>query len=175
MYSKRLAWYDRETAMRRRITNEIWEQVKTAFASGIGLREIARKMDIAAGTILSRAKREDWTGQIQSAKALVKREYAAPVVAPFQAVAATMGELGEANRIAAARVHHRVLTYAEIWPAEELIKPSTSHAVKNHVQSAGLVHGWAEQQPQTRVQVNVLSFAALKPLKDAEAGAAGSE
>jgi len=28
--------------MRRKITNDIWEQVKTAFASGIGLREIAR-------------------------------------------------------------------------------------------------------------------------------------
>ena len=31
--------------MRRRITNDIWEQVKTAFASGIGLREIARHMN----------------------------------------------------------------------------------------------------------------------------------
>jgi hypothetical protein len=30
--------------MRRRITNEIWEQVKTVYASGIGLREIARHM-----------------------------------------------------------------------------------------------------------------------------------
>jgi fructosamine-3-kinase len=154
--------------MRRKITNEIWMQIETAYASGIGLREIARNMDIPEGTILSRAKREGWTQQIQSAKALVKREDTTPAVAPFQAVAATLSELGKATRIAAARVHHRVLTYAEILPAKELIKPSTSHAVKNHVQSAGLVHGWAEQPSHTQVNVNVLSFAAIK--EKAEAG-----
>ena len=143
-------------------------QIETAYASGIALREIARSMGIPPGTILSRAKREGWTQQIQSAKALVKREETIPAVAPFQAVAATLGELGEASRIAAARVHNRVLTYAEILPAEELIKPSTSHAVKNHVQSAGLVHGWAEQQPHTQVNVSVLSFAAIKPVEEPE-------
>ena len=148
--------------MRRKITNDIWEQVKTAFASGIGLREIARNTGIPPGAILSRAQREGWTQQIQSAKALVKREDTTPAVAPFQAVAATLSELGEATRTAAARVHHRALTYAEILPAKELIQPSTAHAVKNHVQSAGLVHGWAEQQPQAEIQVNVLSFAAIK-------------
>src|SRR4051812_22214907 len=120
--------------MRRTITKEIWEQVKTAFASGIGLREIARSMGISPGTILSRAKREHWTQQIESANALVKREETTPTLAPFEAAAATIGQLGEATRIAAARVHHRVLTYAEILPPEELIKPSTSHGVKNHVQ-----------------------------------------
>jgi hypothetical protein len=148
--------------MRRRITDDIWEQVKTAFASGIGLREIARNMGIPEGTVLARAKREGWTQQIQSAKALVKRDDETHAIAPFQAVAATLGELGEASRIAAARVHHRALTFAEILPADELIRPSTSQAVKSHVQSAGLVHGWAELQPQTQVQVNVLSFAAIK-------------
>ena len=55
--------------MRRKITNELWEQIKTAVASGIGLREIARNMGIPEGTVLSRAKRESWTQQIQSAKA----------------------------------------------------------------------------------------------------------
>ena len=60
--------------MRRTITNETWEQMKTAYASGIGLREIARNMGISAGTILSKAKREGWTRKIQSAKALAKRE-----------------------------------------------------------------------------------------------------
>jgi hypothetical protein len=60
--------------MRRKIPIETWEQVKTAFAVGIGLREIARSMNIPAGTILSRAKRERWTREIQSAKALAKRQ-----------------------------------------------------------------------------------------------------
>jgi hypothetical protein len=35
------------TSMRRNITNETWEQMKTAHASGIGLREIARNMGIS--------------------------------------------------------------------------------------------------------------------------------
>ena len=144
-------------------------QVETAYASGIGLREIARNMNIPEGTVLAHAKREGWTQQIESAKALVKRDDTTSAVAPFQAVAATLGELGEATRIAAARVHHRVLTYAEILPAKELIQPSTSRAVKNHVQAAGLVHGWAEQAPQSAIQVNVLSFEAIKE-EDEEQG-----
>ena len=57
-----------------KIMNEIWMQVETAYASGIGLREIARSMGISEGTVLSRAKREGWTREIQNAKALVKRE-----------------------------------------------------------------------------------------------------
>ena len=144
-------------------------QIETAYASGIALREIARSMGIPPGTILSRAKREGWTQQIESAKALVKREDTIAVAA-FQAAAATLSELGGATRIAAARVHHRALTYAEILPAKELMQPSTSRAVKNHVQAAGLVHSWAEQAPQSAIQVNVLSFAAIKLEEESEQG-----
>ena len=81
--------------MRRKITNETWEQVKTAFASGIGLREIARSMGISDGTVVSRAKREGWTLEIQSAKALVKRQDSALSVSPAQAVAMTLAQRGE--------------------------------------------------------------------------------
>lgn len=45
-------------SMRRKITNQTWEQVETAYASGIGLREIARNMNIPEGTVLAHAKRE---------------------------------------------------------------------------------------------------------------------
>jgi hypothetical protein len=61
-------------ALRSRISSECWEQIKTARASGIGLREIARNMGIPEGTVLARAKREGWTRQIESSKALAKRE-----------------------------------------------------------------------------------------------------
>jgi hypothetical protein len=56
--------------MRRKITDEIWQQVETAFAAGVVVREIARNMGIQEGSVLSRAKREGWTQQIQSAKTL---------------------------------------------------------------------------------------------------------
>jgi hypothetical protein len=36
---------------RSRISPEGWEQIKTAHASGIGLREIARNMGIPEGTV----------------------------------------------------------------------------------------------------------------------------
>jgi DNA invertase Pin-like site-specific DNA recombinase len=39
--------------MRRKITNETWEQIKTGYAAGIGLREMARKMNISVGTVLT--------------------------------------------------------------------------------------------------------------------------
>jgi hypothetical protein len=67
-------------ALRSRISSECWEQIKTARASGIGLREIARNMGIPEGTVLAHAKREGWTREIQNAKALAKREDSAPAV-----------------------------------------------------------------------------------------------
>jgi hypothetical protein len=76
--------------MRRKITNEIWMQVETAYASGIGLREIARNMNLPAGTMLSRAKREGWTREIQSAKAPAKREDVFAVI-PVEAAADDTG------------------------------------------------------------------------------------
>jgi len=53
--------------MRRKITSETWEQIKTAYAAWVGLREIARKMNISEGTVLAHAKRHGWTQQIQAA------------------------------------------------------------------------------------------------------------
>ena len=68
--------------MRRKITNDTWEQVETAYASGIGLREIARNMNIPEGTVLAHAKREGWTKGIESAKALAKREDSSRAITP---------------------------------------------------------------------------------------------
>ena len=53
--------------MRRTITKETWEQIKTGYAAGVGLREIARKMNIPEGTVLAHANRHGWTQQIQVA------------------------------------------------------------------------------------------------------------
>ena len=58
--------------MRKRLTRFEWAEIRTAYASGIGLRELARNIGILAGMILARAKREGWSKQIQSAKALAK-------------------------------------------------------------------------------------------------------
>jgi hypothetical protein len=75
--------------VRNRVSSGLWEQIKTAYASGIGLHEIARNIGILAGTVLARAKREGWSRQRDNAKALVKREEAAKVITPFDAASAT--------------------------------------------------------------------------------------
>jgi hypothetical protein len=83
--------------MRRKIPTETWEQIKTAYASGIGLRELARNAGIPEGTVLARAKRDGWTREIQSAKALVKREEAI-IATPVEAVAVSMRQRAETKK-----------------------------------------------------------------------------
>jgi len=70
--------------VRRTIPKSVWAEIRTAYASGIGLREIARNMGIPEGTVLARAKREGWTREIQNAKALAKREESALAVTPVE-------------------------------------------------------------------------------------------
>src|SRR5437588_3917416 len=40
----------------KRIPESIWTEIRTAYASGIGLREMARNMDIPEGTVLALSK-----------------------------------------------------------------------------------------------------------------------
>jgi hypothetical protein len=96
-------------SMRRKITNQTWEQVQTAFAAGVGLREIARNMGIPQGTVLARAKREGWTRQIQNAKALTKREDTPFAGSPVEAVAMSMQQRGERHVERMAGVSERAL------------------------------------------------------------------
>jgi hypothetical protein len=90
---------------RNRISSERWEQIKTAHASGIGLREIARNMFLPAGTVLAR--------EIQSAKALARREDASPAVTPVQAVAASMQQRGERHIGGMASITERGVEHVE--------------------------------------------------------------
>jgi hypothetical protein len=98
---------------RSRVSSERLEQIKTAYASGIGLREIARSIGIPEGTILSRAKRAGWTREIQSAKALAKREDSAPAVTATEAVAITMQQRGERHRERMANIVEKTVPHVE--------------------------------------------------------------
>jgi hypothetical protein len=101
-------------SLRSKISSDVWEQVKTAYATGsIGLREIARNMGIPEGTVLARAKREGWTQEIQSAKALVKREDSRPTVRPVEAVAMSMQQRGERHVERMAGVTEKVVEHVE--------------------------------------------------------------
>jgi hypothetical protein len=107
-------------SMRRKIADEVWEQVKTAFASGIPLREIARNMGIAAGTVLARAKREGWTREIQKARVLAKREDAL-LATPVEAVSMTMQRRGERHVERMAGVSERGVDHIETMHGPEIL------------------------------------------------------
>jgi hypothetical protein len=79
--------------MRRKITSEVWEQIKTAFFSrSFSLREITRKMDITPGTILSHAKRQGWTQQIQAATRQMTAVQS-DAITPMQSVPESLAEI----------------------------------------------------------------------------------
>jgi uncharacterized protein YprB with RNaseH-like and TPR domain len=62
---------------------------------------------------LARAKREGWTQEIQSAKALVKREDSRPTVRPVEAVAMSMQQRGERHVERMAGVTEKVVEHVE--------------------------------------------------------------
>jgi hypothetical protein len=107
--------------MRRKIPTETWEQVETAYASGIGLREIARNMNIPEGTVLAHAKREGWSHKIQSAKVLAKRENVPPAGSPVDAAAMSMQQRGERHVERMAGVSERAVDHIETMDGPEIL------------------------------------------------------
>ena len=102
--------------VKRIITKSTWAEIRTAYASGIGLREIARNLNVPEGTVLARAKREGWTQQIAAAKIASQPQLAKEIVkadainaiTPMQSIATVMQERGERDRERMAGVSERV-------------------------------------------------------------------
>jgi uncharacterized protein YjcR len=81
-----------------KISKETWEQVKMTYIAGAGLREIARKMNIPEGTVLSHAKRKGWTQQIEAAKQDAKTTQS-NAITPMEALAVTLNERKDKLRL----------------------------------------------------------------------------
>lgn len=140
----------------RKLPNSTWAEIRTAHASGIGLREIARNMGIPAGTVLARSKREGWTQQIAAAKLMehpkLARELARPdaigAITPMQAIAAMLADDERETRLSLSRGIRRNAVEAEsagLDSADKLL--STTKA-------AGLVHRWgAGDGAQVRIDI----------------------
>jgi hypothetical protein len=94
------------------ISTEVWQQIKAGYAAGVGLREIARKMNVPETTVLARAKREGWTRQIAAAK---------HEAALMQSIAAVMQERGERYRERIANVSERITGHLESMEADEIL------------------------------------------------------
>ena len=79
-------------------------------------------MGIPEGTVLARAKRENWTREIQNAKALAKREDSAPTVTATEAVAITMQQRGERHVERMAGVGEKVVTHVEALEPDVILE-----------------------------------------------------
>lgn len=109
--------------MPRRIPNSTWAEIRTACASGIGLRELARNMSIPAGTVLARAKREAWTRQIQQAKALARpaEQSVAIGASVMQSVALSMAERGQRHIERMANLADGVMPHLQTLKPDEVL------------------------------------------------------
>ena len=145
--------------MRRTISNATWAEIRTAYASGIGLREIARNMGIPEGTVLAHAKREDWTQQIQSAKALAKREDALDAT-PAEAVAMSMQQRGERHVERLASVPERAVDHIETMNGPEIL--NSVDQIEKLDKVARRTFGLDDIPPGGHFTLNVLTIDSIK-------------
>ena len=146
--------------MKRRLDKSIWRELRTAHASGLGLRELARNMDIPAGTVLARAKREGWTQQNREAKALCVKTLP-PAVPVAVAVARTMAERGQRHVERMAGVVEKTVPYIE------QLKPG---AILDRIEDLDRLDKVARrtfglrERDNLAVQVNILSLTQRPPV-----------
>jgi hypothetical protein len=142
--------------VRRTIPNATWAEIRTAYASGIGLREIARNMGIPEGTVLAHAKREGWTREIQNAKALVKREYSTLAVTPVEAVVATLAERGQRHLKRMAGVSERGVDHIETMDGPQIL--NSVDEIEKLDKVARRTFGLKDDNPYSHFTLNVLSI-----------------
>ncbi len=112
--------------MSKRLTPTHWAELRTAYAGGAGLRELARSMGIPPGTILSRARREQWKGHIQAAKALtVLPPERTPDKTTLQAVVASKQPTGERHVERMSATVERIMESIERLDGKDLLVLST--------------------------------------------------
>jgi hypothetical protein len=108
--------------MRRKIKHETWEQIKTGYAAGVGLREIARKMNFPEGTVLAHAKRHGWTQQIQAATgqlSVMQSDAITPVQSVPQSLAAILSDAEHRDKLGiAGKVKDVAGVHKTLWPEE---------------------------------------------------------
>ena len=145
--------------IRSRISSERWEQIKTAYAAGIGLREIARKMDIPQGTVLAHAKRHGWTNQIQAATQQ-QSDAITPVQSVSQSLAAILNERKDRTRLGLSK-------YAA-EAAERAGESDGDLALSRNVRDVAAVHStfWPTEAQPGILQVGVLI--GTEPVLDVE-------
>jgi hypothetical protein len=138
----------------KRLPESTWAEIRTAYASGIGLREIARNMGISPNSVLSRATREGWTKQVKAAMALGGVQDTTLAVPVADAVAATLGEHSKRTRAGLARAYTRAAEHASELDGGEILERAAR--LKDITQGAGMIHGWSGAGGSATIQVGVV-------------------
>ena len=150
--------------VRGRISAEVWEQIKTGYAAGISLREIARKMNIPEGTVLAHAKRHGWTQQIQVATrelGVMQSVAIAPVQSVPQSIASILSERKDRTKLGFSK-------YAA-EAAEQAAGHPDKLEIAGKVKDVAGVHSvlWPEQ-PKTNQILNVGILTGAIPVYDSK-------
>jgi hypothetical protein len=139
--------------VRNRISPDTWEQIKTGYAAGINLREIARKMNIPEGTVLAHAKRHGWTQQIQVATrelSVMQSDAIAPVQSVPQSIAAILGERKDRTKLGLSK-------YAA-EAAEQAAEHPNKLGIAGKVRDVSAIHSslWPEESSTPLIDGGIL-------------------
>jgi len=147
---------------RNKVAAAVWEQAKIAFASGsIGLRELARKMNIPAGTMLARASREGWTKDIEAAKRASEGEQSLAIKPTvLQSVAESIQERAARHVQRIAGISERVVDHLETMQGAEVL--DSIHEVEKFDRMARRTYGLRDDQPTGgTLALNILTGQAI--------------
>jgi hypothetical protein len=115
-------------------------------------------MGIPEGTVLARAKRDGWTREIQSAKALAKREDTA-LATPVEAAAMSMRQRGERHVERMAGVSERAVDHIETMQGGEIL--NSVDRIEKLDKVPRRTFGLNDDNPDGHLSLNVLNLGAL--------------
>jgi uncharacterized protein YjcR len=143
-----------------------WSAVQALATSGIPLRELARRLNIPASTVLQRAKRGGWNISALHGSSPAKRHQKALEANELSRQTVQVGrdffqDAALLTRFNLARATANVSTHLASMPAQELV--DRHHAFSNFSKSASLVFGWDTDQNQNSI-LSARKFS-LKPFQ----------
>ena len=146
----------------RKLPNSTWAELRTAHASGLGLRELARNAGIPAGTMLARAWREGWTRRIESARTLARQ---GPPVDVGEAAAASMAERGQRHLQRVAGIVERTLPAVEAMQPGEVLDRA---ADLDRLDKIGRRTFGLDESGGTKLAVNIFTADPFRQVIDVE-------
>lgn len=159
----------------RPLSSEEKTQLRIAFASGVSIRELARKTGRNENTLLGIANREGWTRQIESAKALIAPSPSPDTPAPVQADVADIVVQSHEDALKTNSVKiKKALSNGLVKGAEHVEKLDGSGVLDSAQQisqlsrAAAQIHGWDEKRDGNLGQITVvvqLGDAICQPLE----------